>query len=270
MRRSIHAYWLGRVGYDEAHRLQQGLVEARVAGRIGDVLLLLEHDAVITLGRSAKPDNVLAAEAERTAKGVHLVETGRGGDVTFHGPGQLVAYPILDLKPDRCDVRRYIQDLATVMIRLARDHGVAAGMVPGDAKLVGVWVDEASPTEWDEDRARDAAIGVPNGARLAKLGAIGVRLSRWVTMHGFAFNVATDLSGFQLIVPCGIRQLDVTSLARLGVAAPRVEEVARSSLAHFGDVLDADVIARPARELEALLPRSSRDLPQGDRSSPST
>ncbi|MBX3207337.1 MAG: lipoyl(octanoyl) transferase LipB [Labilithrix sp.] len=253
MRRTLSAYWLGRIGYDAAHRLQQRLVEARIAGRIGDVVLLLEHDAVITLGRSAKSDNVLAADDERAARGVELVETGRGGDVTFHGPGQLVAYPIVDLKPDRCDVRRYIGDLAEVMVRLAKDHGVAAGVVPGDAKLVGVWVDEAAPSEWDEDRARDASIGVPNGARLAKIGAIGVRLSRWVTMHGFAFNVSTDLSGFELIVPCGIRELDVTSLARLGVAPPSIEDVARASHRHFADIFEADVIEAHPRDLDAVI-----------------
>lgn len=250
MRRSITAYWLGRIGYDAAHALQQRLVEARVEGRIGDVLLLLEHDAVITLGRSANAENVIVGADVRASKGVDLVETGRGGDVTFHGPGQLVAYPIVDLKPDRCDVRRYIGDLAEVMIRLARDSGIAAGVVSGDAKLVGVWVDEAAPREWDEDRAREAAIGVPNGARPAKIGAIGVRLSRWVTMHGFAFNVRTDLSGFDLIVPCGIRELDVTSLEKLGVKAPSLEEVAKASLRHFADVLEADVVERPRAELE--------------------
>jgi lipoyl(octanoyl) transferase len=249
--RSITAYWLGRTGYEAAHALQKRLVEDRIAGRIGDVLLLLEHDAVITLGRSAKAENILASEDEREAQGVELVETGRGGDVTFHGPGQLVAYPIVDLKPDRCDVRRYIQDLAEVMIGLAKDHGVAAGTIPGDSKLVGVWVDEASPGEWDLDRAREASIGVPNGARPAKIGAIGVRLSRWVTMHGFAFNIATDLSRFDLIVPCGIRELDVTSLSRLGVAAvPSVEDAARASLTHFASVFDADVRLGAARDLD--------------------
>lgn len=250
MRRKITAYWLGRIGYEAAHRLQQSLVEARVAGSIGDVLLLLEHDAVITLGRSANAENVIAEEGERVAKGVELVETGRGGDVTFHGPGQLVAYPIIDLKPDRCDVRRYIGDLAEVMVRLARDSGIAAGVIPGDSKLVGVWVDTASTREWDEDRARDAAIGVPNGARLAKIGAIGVRLSRWVTMHGFAFNVTTDLSGFDLIVPCGIRALDVTSLERLGVRPPALAEVARASLRHFAELFDADVAFGERSELD--------------------
>jgi lipoyl(octanoyl) transferase len=252
MGRSITAYWLGRIGYDAAHRLQQSLVEARIAGRIGDVILLLEHDAVITLGRSAKIENVVAADEERLAKGVELVETGRGGDVTFHGPGQLVAYPIIDLKPDRCDVRRYITDLAEVMIRLAKDAGIAAGVVPGDSKLVGVWVDEASPKEWDGDRAKDAAIGVPNGARLGKIGAIGVRLSRWVTMHGFAFNVSTDLSNFNLIVPCGIRELDVTSLTRLGLTPPPLEEIARASLRHFAAVLDAEVREGAVSDLDSV------------------
>lgn len=251
--RRVTAYWLGRIGYEEAHDLQQRLVTARAEERVGDVLLLLEHDAVITLGRGAKHDNVIAGEEERAARGVTLVETGRGGDVTFHGPGQLVAYPIFNLKPDRCDVRQYIADLAEVMVRLARDHGVVAGAIPGDPKLVGVWVDEASPGAWDEDRARDASIGVPNGARLGKIGAIGVRLSRWVTMHGFAFNVATDLAGFGLIVPCGIRALEVTSLARLGVAAPPVEDVARQSLSHFAAIFDADVTLGRRDALEASL-----------------
>lgn len=260
MKRTISAYWLGRIGYEEAHALQRELVRARVAGAIGDVLLLLEHDPVITLGRSAKAENVLVRDDERAKKGVDLVETGRGGDVTFHGPGQLVAYPILDLKPDRCDVRRYIRDLGTVMVQLAADHGIAAGVIPGDPKLVGVWVNEATPSEWDEDRALDASIGVPNGARLGKIGAIGVRLSRWVTMHGFAFNVSTDLSGFSLIVPCGVRALDVTSLARLGVDAPSVEEIARASLRHFASVFDAHVRLEPRARLEEALaaPSASR------------
>ena len=247
--RHVTAYWLGRIAYERAHALQERLVEARVKGEIGDTLLLLEHEAVITLGRGASGENVVATDDERAAKGVSLMETGRGGDVTFHGPGQLVAYPIFDLKPDRCDVRRYVRDLADVMIALAKDSGVAAGVVPDAQKLVGVWVDTAAPTEWDDDRARDAGQGVPNGVRLAKIGAIGVRLSRWVTMHGFAFNVATDLSLFGMIVPCGIRDLGVTSLVALGRPAPSVEDVAKQSHAHFARIFDAEVTAGDASSL---------------------
>jgi lipoyl(octanoyl) transferase len=242
MKRSITARWLGRIGYEEAHRLQERLVQERIEGKIGDTLLLLEHEKVITLGRSAKSENVIVSPEERAEKGVELFETGRGGDVTYHGPGQLVAYPIIDLKPDRCDVRAYVADLGRVMSALAKEHGgFASGMLP---KLIGVWVDEASPKEWDEERMAQASIGVPNGAQLAKIGAIGVRLSRWVTMHGFAFNITTDLSdqGFGLIVACGIRELGVTSLQKLGVSnPPSVKAVAESSLKHFASVFDADV-----------------------------
>ena len=254
MRRSITAYWLGRAPYERVHRLQEKLVEARVQGRVGDVILLLEHDAVITLGRGAKIENVLADEAERAKRGVTLEETGRGGDVTFHGPGQLVAYPIVDLKPDREDVRKYVRDLAEVMISLARDHGVGAGVVPGDQKLVGVWVDANAPGTWDEARAVASAKheAAGEGVVLRKIGAIGVRLSRWVTMHGFAFNASTDLGLFGLIVPCGIQDHGVTSLAALGKSPPSVEALGEASLPHFGRVLDADVVMAPARGEEAL------------------
>jgi lipoyl(octanoyl) transferase len=252
-KQSITAHWLGRIGYERAHAMQERLVKARVAGQIEDTILLLEHDPVITLGRGAKVGNVLATDAERRAQGVSLAETGRGGDVTFHGPGQLVAYPILDLKPDRCDVRRYVRDLAEVMIGLARDHGVAAGVVPGDAKLVGVWVDANAPGTWDDTLAEDASIGVPNGARLEKIGAIGVRLSRWITMHGFAFNVATDLTGFGMIVPCGIRAHGVASRASLGASPGSVEAVARASLVHFARIFDAEVREASADASAAIL-----------------
>ncbi len=241
MRRSITAVWLGRVRYDDAHALQQRLVEARISGAVGDTILLLEHDAVITLGRSAHAENVIASDEDRTARGVSLVETGRGGDVTFHGPGQLVAYPIFDLRPDRCDVRRYVRDLAEVMIRLAADHGVAAGLVPGDPKLVGVWVDLDDPARWDPDKADAIGAGNMYGAHIGKIGAIGVRLSRWVTMHGFAFNVTTSLASFDAIVPCGIKQHGVTSLAALGREAASLEAIARRAAEHFGALFDADV-----------------------------
>lgn len=254
--RSVTAYWLGRVAYDRAHALQQELVDARIQGRIGDVILLLEHDPVVTLGRGAKEENILAGDEDLRARGVAVADTGRGGDVTFHGPGQLVAYPILDLKPDRCDVRKYVRDLAEIMIGLARDHGVAAGVLPGDPKYVGVWVDQDAPTNWSEERALAAIRGEGDASapRLGKIGAIGVRLSRWVTMHGFAFNIATDLAGFRLIVPCGIQQLGVASLTTLGVTAPTVDVVARASLPHFARVFDAEVALGDPASLARLSP----------------
>jgi lipoyl(octanoyl) transferase len=247
--RNVTAHWLGRVRYGDAHRLQEQLVEARVRGEIGDTLLLLEHEPVITLGRGAQLQNVLADEAVRASLGVDYFETGRGGDVTYHAPGQLVAYPIFDLKPDRCDVRRYVRDLGRVMIGLARDHGVAAGMIEGDSKLIGVWVDMDAPAAWRETPD-------PREQRFAKIGAIGVRLSRWVTMHGFAFNVTTDLRGFGLIVPCGISGLGVTSLEALGVDAPSVRDLAMRAPVHFAEVFDAEVtIASESESARALASR---------------
>jgi lipoyl(octanoyl) transferase len=235
--RAVTAHWLGRVAFAEAHALQERTVRARIQGEIGDTLLLLEHDPVITLGRGAKAAHVLADEATMQRLGVTVHETGRGGDVTYHGPGQLVAYPIFDLKPDRCDVRRYVRDLGRVMIGLAKDHGVAAGMIEGDAKLIGVWVDMEDPDAWPDPVAATSL----GRRRVAKIGAIGVRLSRWVTMHGFAFNASTDLAAFGLIVPCGIVDRSVISLARLGRSAPAVEDLAEESLIHFARVFDARV-----------------------------
>ena len=232
------AQWLGRVRYADALALQERLLEARVRGEIGDRLLLLEHEPVVTLGRGSTGENLLVPREGLERLGVDLHETGRGGDVTFHGPGQLVAYPIFDLKPDRCDVRRYVRDLARVMVDLAGRHGVAASFLEGDPKLVGVWVDAASPGAWPGDPRQPGGAASP-----AKIGAIGVRISRWVTMHGLAFNVSTDLAGFRLIVPCGIAQYGVTSLAALGVEAPPVEQVARASIASFERTFDAECAA---------------------------
>jgi lipoyl(octanoyl) transferase len=233
--RRFAAQWLGRVRYAEALALQERLLEARVRGEIGDTLLLLEHDPVVTLGRGARSENLLVSPEGLAKLGVDLHETSRGGDVTYHAPGQLVAYPIFDLKPDRCDVRRYVRDLARVMIDLARGHGVAASFLEGDPKLVGVWVDEEHPRQWLGDPRE------PGGAtRPAKIGAIGVRISRWITMHGFAFNVSTDLAGFGLIVPCGIAQFGVTSLSALGFGAPSVEAMARASVAGFERVFEGE------------------------------
>ena len=235
MTRWFEARWLGRVRYGEALALQERLLEARIAGTVPDTLLLLEHEPVVTLGRGAHDAHVLVPRGRLEKLGVDLHETARGGDVTYHGPGQLVAYPIFDLNPDRCDVRRYVRDLARVMIELARGQGVAASFIEGDPKLVGVWVDEAHPSVWSGDPRE------PGGAtRPAKIGAIGVRISRWVTMHGLAFNVSTDLAGFGLIVPCGLAHYGVTSLAALGVVAPSVESLARAAVACFERVFDAE------------------------------
>ena len=256
MRRAVTAHWLGRVAYGPTHELQQSLVDARVRGDIGDTLLLLEHESVITLGRGADGAHVLADESRRRALGVELYETGRGGDVTYHGPGQLVAYPILDLKPERCDVRKYVRDLASVMIGLASDFAIDAAVIPNDPKLIGVWVDLDSPRAWPGD-PRERAGGEP--ARVAKIGAIGVRLSRWVTMHGFAFNVTTALDAYRMIVPCGITEHGVTSLSALdalGESAPPIEAIAQRALPHFARVFDAEVTMAdgPPRVVTAKAP----------------
>ncbi len=178
------------MSYADALQLQRALVEERKADRIPDTLLLLEHPHVLTLG--VKGDggrsNILASAERLHALGVEVFEAGRGGDVTYHGLGQVVGYPIVDLKPDRQDVHRYVRDLEDVMIRTCVGVGVSAARITG---LSGAWVGTA------------------------KIGAIGVRVSRWVTSHGFAFNVNTDLEYFKLIVPCGIADRGVTSLQQL-------------------------------------------------------
>jgi lipoyl(octanoyl) transferase len=195
---------LGRIGYDKALALQQRLVEERRAGIIDDTLLLLEHPPVITLGAKnrGRSSNVVATPAQLAQAGVAVVDTGRGGDVTYHGPGQLIGYPIFDLKPDRCDVRRYVRDLEELLIRAVRPFGIDARRVDG---LTGVWSGQPGREE--------------------KLAAIGVRISRWITSHGFALNVSTDLSHFNLIVPCGIADRGVTSIERLTGRAVKMTDV---------------------------------------------
>jgi lipoyl(octanoyl) transferase len=212
MKRALTAHRLGRIAYGEAHALQESLVEARKQNQVGDTVLLLEHPKVITLGRAAKRENILLAEGALADGGYEVFETGRGGDVTFHGPGQLVVYPIVDLAPDREDVRRYVKDLEETMIRIAADYGVVAQRVEG---FNGSWVG------------------------MNKIGAVGVRISRWVTMHGFAINVSTELDDFGAIVPCGIRGRGVTSLSReLGREVPMLEVETRAA-EHFASLLDA-------------------------------
>ena len=192
--------------------MQRGLVEARRDGRVPDLLLLLQHPAVITLGvRRDSRSHVTASDGQLAKHGIEVHETGRGGDVTYHGPGQIVGYPILDLRPDRCDVHRYVRDLEEVMIRVCADYGVAAHRVDG---LSGAWVG----TE--------------------KIGAIGVRISRWITSHGFAFNVNTRLEDFQLIVPCGIADRGVTSLRKLLGHEISIEEVEDRFIRRFAEVFD--------------------------------
>lgn len=211
---------LGTIGYEHALELQRELVEQRKRGEIPDQLLLLEHPDVITLGVKTRSDrsHVLATDASLAAQGISVFETGRGGDVTYHGPGQLVGYPILDLKPDRCDVHRYVRDLEEVLIAAVGDFGITAGRIPG---LTGIWTG-------------------PEDAR-AKLAAIGVRISRWVTSHGFALNVSTDLSRFGLIVPCGITDKGVTSMERLLGRRVAMDEVADAVAARFAATFAAQL-----------------------------
>lgn len=209
----------GVVPYADALEMQRALVEARKAGRIGDTLVLLQHPHVVTIGVKRDGRRHIVATPERLAAlGVEVFESGRGGDVTYHGPGQLVAYPILDLDPDRRDVHRYVRDLEEVMIRTSADYGLEARRLAG---MSGAWVDPPD----------GAGAGPPE-----KIGAIGVRISRWVTSHGLAYNVTTDLDYFGLIVPCGLAGRGVTSLsARLG-RAPDMAEVESRVVGHFCDV----------------------------------
>jgi lipoyl(octanoyl) transferase len=203
---------LGLVPYGEALDLQKALVEERRARRVPDLLLLLQHPAVITLGvRRDSRSHVTASDRQLAMNGIEVHEAGRGGDVTYHGPGQIVGYPILDLRPDRCDVHRYVRDLEEVMIRVCADYGVAAHRVEG---LSGAWVGTD------------------------KIGAVGVRISRWITSHGFAFNVNTRLEDFQLIVPCGIADRGVTSLRKLLGEELSIEEVEDRFIRRFAEVFD--------------------------------
>jgi len=219
MRRCVHAF-LGRIGYAEATALQDDCARALKSARDGERLLLLEHEAVITLGRNARRDDVLIAEETLRAQGVTVAATNRGGQVTYHGPGQLVGYPILDLAPDRRDVGRYLRDLEEVLIRVLARYDVGASRLAG---LTGVWVADE------------------------KIASIGVHLSRWVTTHGFALNVSTDLSRFGLIVPCGMRTRGVTSMQRLLGRAVPLQEVAAVLVPEFAAVFGREMIGMPAR-----------------------
>jgi len=214
---------LGQVPYLKAVDGQRRLVEARKRDEIPDQLLLLEHPSVITVGVSGRRhrENLLVSPAELARRNIDLLEVSRGGDVTYHGPGQLVGYPILDLKPDRCDVHRYVRDLEEALMRTVARFGVTAGRVRG---LTGIWVGNE------------------------KLAAIGVRLSRWVTSHGFALNVTTELEAFELIVPCGIRGRGVTSLERLLGVPPAWSDLEAVSAEELAACFERSIVSSAVSE----------------------
>ncbi len=224
--RRTHWSFLGRVPYGATAALQVELREALRRGEGPERLLLLEHDPVFSLGRNATAADVLWSAEELAEHGVEVQPTDRGGQVTFHGPGQLVGYPILDLNPDRRDIRRYVRDLQEVLVRTLGDFGVAAAGGEGDR--IGVWT----------------------GTR--KIASIGVHLSRWRTTHGFALNVAPDLALFGGIVACGMPSVEMTSIARECGASPALEEVAARVREHFGAVFERDLVEDPALSLSAV------------------
>lgn len=240
--------YLGRVGYDDGLRLQAEMAGLRLDGRVENVLLLLEHPPVLTLGRNAKLAHVLASDELLARRGVALHEINRGGDVTYHGPGQLVGYPIFDLrsmrgpKGGRMGPVDFVRGMEEALIRLCAEYGVRAGRFAG---LTGVWCPD--PADSKNLEQGDA------GGHGRKIGAIGIHVARGITSHGFAFNVTTDLRDFELIVPCGIADHAVTSLERevaAGVALPGLEAVAHQAARLFGMVFDQQVVQ--AESVETL------------------
>lgn len=223
--KSCQIFDLGRIGYAEAYATQRRLVAARKAEAIGDVLLICEHTPVITLGRNGKREHLLVAENVLRQRNVEFSESSRGGNVTYHGPGQLVGYPILQLGAIRKDVVWYVRMLEEVMIRTTAEFGIIAER---EAGKTGIWV---SPRKDSGNHVAE------------KLGAIGVHISRWVTSHGFAYNVSTDLRNFDLIVPCGIAGRKATSLEKLLERSVHIEDVAHRMTRHFGDVFGLEMKA---------------------------
>jgi lipoyl(octanoyl) transferase len=258
----IEYLYLGRVAYDEGLRLQAEIAALRLAGRVDNTLLLLEHPPVLTLGRNARRENVLASDELLARRGVTLHEINRGGDVTYHGPGQLVGYPIFDLrslmngKGGRLGPVDFVRMMEEALIRLCGVYGVRAGRIVG---LTGVWcglqgLADGSLLEQG-----------PGTGKERKVGAIGIHVSRGITSHGFAFNVTTDLRDFHLINPCGITDKPVTSLEREipeGVSLPGLEEMAHQAARQFGQVFAQQVLA--VESMEALRVRSAGRLPPED------
>jgi lipoate-protein ligase B len=212
--RVCEAKWLGQVGYSHGLAMQEQAVERLGSGEAPEQLFLLEHPHVFTLGRGADGAHILTDREQLQSQSIEVHETGRGGDVTYHGPGQLVGYPIINLKPDRCDVHRYVRDIEEVLIRTIADFGVTGKRITG---LTGVWVGNE------------------------KIAAIGVRIARWITSHGFALNVSTDLNYFQMIVPCGISDKGVTSLSKLVGRSIDVQNAAQCAASHFGEVFSREM-----------------------------
>ena len=230
---TCHIVELGLIGYADAYALQKRIVAARKCGGIGDVFLVCEHPPVITQGRNGQREHLLASEYLLRQRNVEFFETSRGGDITFHGPGQLVGYPILNLAAIRKDVVWYVRMLEEVMIRATAEFGIAAVR---EAGKTGIWV-------------------APRETTPEKLGAIGVHISRWITSHGFAYNVSTDLRYFDLIVPCGIAGRKATSLEKLLDRAVRSPEVTPFVTEHFGEVFGLRIEPAAKEEISEELDR---------------
>ena len=252
----IQYLYLGRVDYGEALRLQSEIAALRLAGRVDNVLLLLEHPPVLTLGRNASRSNVLASDALLASRGVTLHEINRGGDVTYHGPGQLIGYPIFDLRSlqnsrgGRLGPVDFVRQMEEALIRLCGVYGVRAGRIAG---LTGVWCGLREPQLSSES---------PPSAGERKIAAIGIHVSRGIVTHGFAFNVSTDLRDFQLINPCGITDKPVTSLEREvpdTVTLPDLENIAHQSARQFGHVFGQQVLA--VESLDALRAMAAASAP---------
>jgi lipoyl(octanoyl) transferase len=218
---------LGRMSYSEALGIQHRIADERKQGRGVDHLLFVEHPHVVTIGRNGSEENVLAPEFVLRRAGIELYTSDRGGDVTYHGPGQIVAYPVMDLREWKRDVGAFVRALEQVLIDTLEEFGIRAGRIP---KLTGVWVGE--------------------GPEAAKIAAIGVHLSRWVSTHGLALNVTTDLRYFEYIVPCGLSK-PVTSMAKLGVRAS-AGEVKDVLTRHFARIFDFELRAGSESETPVL------------------
>jgi lipoyl(octanoyl) transferase len=217
IRRPLYGEFLGRVSYAEALGLQLAARAGLRSGEGPERLLLLEHPHVYTLGRNASHEDVLASPEWLRARGVEIAECDRGGQVTYHGPGQLVGYPVVNLSPDRRDIRRYVRDLQETLVRTLAGYGIAAEPRDGQ-EYIGVWAGEE------------------------KIASIGVHLSRWITTHGFALNVSTDLSYFSGIIPCGLHQVRMTSIERLLGQAPALPEIAGVYARRFAEVFDRELV----------------------------